>query len=110
MSLFLGVSAQRAQRFPDFAIDARGILRGFIDQLHPAAAVGIEFGVTEKIAALQDCLQRVAKVMRQRPQLHDVLIGRTRLCIAIRGLTARCRLGGLPRRRSHTISLCEAEV
>lgn len=59
------LSAQRPQRFPDFAIDARGILRGLIDEFDPAAAVGIEFGVTEEIAALQDGLQRIAKVVRQ---------------------------------------------
>ncbi len=83
------LAAKRAQRLPDFAIDASRILRGLIDQFHPAAAVAIQFGVTEKIAALQDCLQGVAKVMRQRPQLHDVLIGVTRLSVAIRGLPTR---------------------
>ena len=56
--------AQRAQRLPDFAIDTRGVLGRLVDKLDPASTVGIEFGVAEQVARLQNGFERIAQVVR----------------------------------------------
>ena len=106
----LRVPRKRTQCLPDFAIDTRGILRRLIDQLDPAAAVGIEFGMSEQIARLQNGFERIAQIVRERPQLQDALGRNIRRCVVVGAFAARHRFRGFAWRRLHTISLTGAKV
>src|ERR1051326_2545542 len=57
-----------AQDFTNFAIDARRVFGGLINQTHPAAVHIIELRLRKKIGSLHHGLDGIAQVMRESAQ------------------------------------------
>ena len=74
LSSGLLLTAQRSQCFPYLTIRASRVLRGSVDELGPAATVGVELCMTEQVTGLQNRFQRVAQIVGESPQVLDTLV------------------------------------
>src|SRR3954452_9275293 len=68
------IFAQCTQVLANFAVDARCILRGDIDQVRPALAGLVEFGLSQQVGSLQNGFERVAQIVRQSAQFCNFIL------------------------------------